>query len=63
MHRYLTDYYRIPGLGWKARLEFKLRDAWIGVYFEEGGLTFWVCLIPFFPLHFQRYCYRNMAGK
>jgi hypothetical protein len=39
-------------------IQFEPRDAWIGVYWrrgsegdhEEDAWTFYVCLVPFFPL-------------
>lgn len=37
------------------RLEFKPRDAWIGVFWKrarDGRYTdIWICLLPMLPLH------------
>lgn len=35
------------------RLEFKIQDMWIGVFWDLRGSDFhlWMCLVPCFPLH------------
>lgn len=46
-------------IDWRACLEFKLADMWIGCYwrYEEfrpvnsARLDIWVCLLPCVPLH------------
>lgn len=37
------------------RLEFKLADCWIGVYWSHQGQTLhvWICLLPTLPIHIQ----------
>ena len=46
----------------KIRLEFKLRDMWIGVFWKNermqlsgkeyrNDFNMWICLIPMFPIH------------
>jgi hypothetical protein len=39
----------------KARIEFKLADAWIGAFWKQsqGVLHIWVCIVPCFPLHME----------
>lgn len=46
---------RLQFFGWiRPRLEFKLQDMWIGVYWKSVGhaVDVWVCLIPCVPIHF-----------
>ena len=44
----------------KIRLEFKLQDMWLGIYwvrkhyFEGSAMHVWVCLIPCFPIHITK---------
>ncbi len=47
----------------KIKLEFKLQDFWVGVFWKThtdwnflGGweltcIDIWICLVPFFPIH------------
>jgi hypothetical protein len=37
----------------KIRIEFKLQDMWIGVYWQKkyACLHIWICLVPCFPIH------------
>lgn len=37
----------------KVRVEFKLADAWVGVFVKKKGcfIHIWVCIIPCVPLH------------
>lgn len=39
---------------WRVRLEWKLADCWIGIYWADHGgfVDVWVCLLPCLPLHF-----------
>ncbi len=39
---------------WLLRLEFKLQDMWIGLYWQNKSkrLDVWLCLLPCFPLHY-----------
>jgi hypothetical protein len=54
MTRTLIDDVKI-GSKWRARLEFKLADMWVGCYWvNHGGFwDIWLCLIPCLPIHFQ----------
>ncbi len=44
------------GVRFGVRLEFKLRDSWIGAYWERWytvgncRLDVWLCLLPMLPL-------------
>lgn len=40
----------------KVRLEFKLADMWVGVFWDKRGtaLHIWLCIIPCFPIHITR---------
>jgi hypothetical protein len=44
---------------WKVRLEWKLEDFWIGVFWKVGripcGTDIWICLIPCVPIHIWSY--------
>lgn len=44
----MDDYYK-P----RIRLEFKLADCWIGVFWKQQARRHdvWVCLLPCLPLH------------
>jgi len=37
----------------KIKLERKIQDMWIGVYWKNGEyiLHIWVCIIPCLPIH------------
>lgn len=37
----------------RARLEFKLPDLWVGVFwnYKYPFLEVWICLVPCFPIH------------
>lgn len=41
----------------RMRLEFKLQDLWIGLfwkrkyYFDVMRTDYWICVVPCFPLH------------
>jgi hypothetical protein len=39
--------------GWSCRVEWKLRDMWVGLYWATEGhcLDAWVCLLPCVPIH------------
>lgn len=42
---------------WFFRLEWKVQDCWLGVFWKRetaafGGLDVWVCLLPMVPIHF-----------
>jgi hypothetical protein len=39
--------------GWRCRLEFKLADFWVGVFWKTVGhcLDVWICVVPCLPLH------------
>lgn len=41
------------------RLEFKIQDLWIGVYWSGhetlGRFDIWICVIPCFPIHYWRF--------
>ena len=39
-----------------VRLEFKLEDLWVGIFWEVDVWTvdIWICIIPCFPIHIQR---------
>lgn len=41
----------------KARIEWKLQDLWVGVYWKDTPeqLDIWICLIPCLPLHITRH--------
>lgn len=38
---------------WYCRLEFKLADFWVGLFWKTSGHCFdaWLCLVPCFPIH------------
>ncbi len=38
---------------WICRIEFKLQDLWVGVFWKNTTYQFdvWICLVPCFPLH------------
>ena len=40
---------------WRVRLEFKLEDFWVGVFWRGTRMPemtdVWVCLIPCLPIH------------
>lgn len=40
-----------------ARLEYKLEDFWIGVFWKSSkeGTDIYICFIPCFPLHIMVY--------
>lgn len=40
-----------------VRAEWVFEDAWLGVFWRREGrcLEVWVCLLPFLPLHFERW--------
>ena len=46
--------YRFPTFGWMLRLEFKLQDFWVGLFWKNTPerLDIWICLIPCLPLHY-----------
>lgn len=47
----------------KIKLEYKLQDSWIGVFWKRSmvaeemlldpypQLDIWICIIPWFPIH------------
>lgn len=37
----------------RCRLEWKLEDLWVGVFWRKVGVTtdVWICLLPCIPLH------------
>ncbi len=37
------------------RLEFKLQDCWIGLYWkrDQDRLHVWLCVLPCVPLHIE----------
>ncbi len=39
----------------KIRVEYKLTDLWIGLFWKHEGTTLhlWVCLVPCFPIHLE----------
>jgi len=39
--------------GWSCRVEYKLRDMSIGVYWVTEGhcLDAWICVLPCLPIH------------
>lgn len=41
---------------WIVKLEFKIQDCWIGVFwkFTSTWQDVWICIIPCFPIHFYR---------
>ncbi len=45
----------------RARIEFKLADAWIGAFWKQSQNTLhiWVCIVPCFPLHVEIQRYRH----
>lgn len=36
---------------WKIRLEFKVEDMWIGIFWKRNRPDIWICFIPMFPVH------------
>ncbi len=46
------------GHGWRVRLEVKLSDFWVGVFWKWdrerlwANFDLWVCVAPCLPLHF-----------
>jgi hypothetical protein len=45
------------------RVEWKVQDCWIGVFWRRVGLLgydWWVCLLPCLPIHV---CYRHGARR
>lgn len=36
-----------------VRLEFKLQDAWVGVFWKKSptATDIWICLVPCVPIH------------
>lgn len=40
---------------WRVRLELKLQDMWIGVFWKhhKDGIDVYVCIIPCLPIHFE----------
>lgn len=48
---------RMSLMGWHVRLEWKLEDLWIGVFWRRGKrgkaslFDVWVCLLPCLPIH------------
>ena len=45
---------RYDGWYWGIRLEFKLQDMWLGLFWKKGDreVDIWLCLIPCFPIHY-----------
>jgi hypothetical protein len=43
---------------WKAGLEWKAQDLWIGVFHRSiaEGKEVWVCLVPCLPFHAEWWC-------
>jgi hypothetical protein len=50
---------------WTLRLERKIADLWVGVFWSRGSwsnpghgdgrtLDIWICLLPVFPIHLRR---------
>ena len=39
--------------GWRVRVEWKIQDAWIGVFWKSVGgcVDLWICLLPCIPIH------------
>lgn len=39
---------------WFVRVERKMQDAWVGVYWDRAPLALdvWVCIVPMLPIHF-----------
>lgn len=37
----------------KIRLEFKIQDLWIGIFWKKKIRLYniWICVIPCFPIH------------
>lgn len=40
---------------WSACFEWKVQDAWLGVFWKRGELNsdVWICLLPCLPLHIK----------
>ena len=43
----------IHSVHWRAALEFKPRDLWVGAYWKRIGncIDLWICLLPCLPIH------------
>jgi hypothetical protein len=37
----------------RIRLEFKVQDLWIGIYWSttDSATDIWICLLPTLPIH------------
>jgi hypothetical protein len=45
---------KYDGWNWGIRLEFKIQDLWIGLFWKNGkeDIDIWLCIIPCFPIHY-----------
>ena len=45
---------KYDGIWWGIRLEFKLQDFWMGVFWKNNprDIDIWICIIPCFPIHY-----------
>lgn len=44
------------------RLEFKLQDCWVGIFWQGwvyNAQETWICIIPMFPIHIIRLKYAS----
>jgi hypothetical protein len=46
----ITRWRTVGGYEW--RVEFKLPDLWIGVFWTDSEA--WLCLLPCLPIHFTK---------
>ena len=37
----------------KIKLEFKIQDMWIGIFWKKSDIRtdVWICSVPMFPIH------------
>lgn len=56
----------------RVRLEFKLADVWIGVFWKRSPawkhypwdrIDVWLCLLPCVPLHFTWSVHPRLSGE
>ena len=54
---------------WTVRIEFKLRDLWVGAYWDTidtmmaTSFDLWICLVPCFSLHVNRRVRKRHPGN